>query len=147
MPGTTVWSDPIRLDYVQDHRAFLRGQKLAVSYHVDGLSGPMTWHAKALTTSYVTAPGAGSKGALEDEAAFPFNVTSWFFIDALDMKMPDDATAIVAFGDFHYRRRWGNIERGRRVARCPVTAPSQALRRPVFRGQRGHCWQSDRGTP
>ena len=99
MPGTTVWSDPVRLDYVQQHRAFLRGQKLAVSFHIEGASGPMTWHAKALTTSYVTAPGAGSKGALEEEAAFPFNVTSWFFIDALDMAMPDDAKAIVAFGD------------------------------------------------
>ncbi len=59
----------------------------------------MTWHAKALTTSYVTAPGAGSKGAHEEEAAFPFSVTSWFFVDTLDMKMPQEATAIVAFGD------------------------------------------------
>ena len=99
MPGATVWSDPVRLDYVQQHRAVLRGQKLAVSFHIEGSSGPMTWHAKALTTSYVTAPGAGSQGALEEEAAFPFNVSSWFFMDALDMKTPEDAKAIVAFGD------------------------------------------------
>ena len=33
----------------------------------------MTWHAKALQTSYVTAPGAGAKGAVEEEAAFPFH--------------------------------------------------------------------------
>ena len=98
-PGATVWSDPIRLDYVREHRAFLQGQKLAVSFHVAGSSGPMTWHAKALTTSYVTASGAGSKGALEDEDVFPFSVTSWFFVDALDMKMPQETTAIVAFGD------------------------------------------------
>ena len=50
----------------------LAGRRLAVSFHVAGESGPMTWHAKALTTSYVSAPGAGAKGALEDEAAFPY---------------------------------------------------------------------------
>jgi lysophospholipase L1-like esterase len=99
MPGETVWSDPVRLEYVQEHRAFLRGQKLAISFHVEGPSGPITWHAKALTTSYASAPGAGSLGALEEEAAFPFSVTSWFFLDAVDMKMPQETTAIVAFGD------------------------------------------------
>ena len=99
MPGATVWSDPVALNYVPEQRALLRGQKLAVSFHIDGPSGPMTWHAKALTTSYVTAPGAGSKGALEEEAAFPFSITSWFFVDALDMKMPRETMAIVAFGD------------------------------------------------
>ena len=38
------------------------GRKLAVSFHVAGESGPMTWHAKALQTSYVSAPGSGSQG-------------------------------------------------------------------------------------
>jgi len=38
--------------------AELLGRKLAVSFHVVGESGPMTWHAKALTTSYLTAPSA-----------------------------------------------------------------------------------------
>ena len=32
----------------------------------------MTWHAKALQTCYVTAPGAGAIGEREDEAAFPY---------------------------------------------------------------------------
>jgi lysophospholipase L1-like esterase len=59
----------------------------------------MTWHAKALQTSYVTAPGAGSKSADESEAAFPFSTASWFFLDALDMKAPAAALAVVAFGD------------------------------------------------
>ena len=31
----------------------------------------MTWHAKALQTSYVTAPGAGAKGQAEDEVRVP----------------------------------------------------------------------------
>jgi lysophospholipase L1-like esterase len=59
----------------------------------------MTWHAKALTTSYVTAPGAGAVGAAEDEKAFPYATASWFFLDAVEMMAPGDAFAIMAFGD------------------------------------------------
>ena len=59
----------------------------------------MTWHAKALQTSYVTAPGAGSKGKAEDEAAFPYSTASWFFLDAVEMMAPQESYAIVAFGD------------------------------------------------
>lgn len=79
-PGETVWSDPVSLPFVTDPNApSLAGRKLAVSFHVPGESGPMTWHAKALQTSYVTAPGAGAKGQDESEAAFPFSTSSWFF--------------------------------------------------------------------
>ncbi len=97
-PGHDVWSDAVDLPSVQDPAALI-GRKLAVSFHVVGESGPMSWHAKALTTSYVTAPGAGRKGGDEDEAAFPFSTTSWFFLDAVDMRMPADTKLVVAFGD------------------------------------------------
>ena len=70
-PGESAWSDPVALPFARG-KSDLRGRKLAVSFHVDGQSGPMTWHAKALQSSYVTLPGAGSKGADESEAAFPF---------------------------------------------------------------------------
>jgi lysophospholipase L1-like esterase len=70
-----------------------------VSFHVAGESGPMTWHAKALTTSFVTAPDAGAKGALEEDEAFPYSMASWFFLDAVDMRMPADTRLVVAFGD------------------------------------------------
>jgi len=59
----------------------------------------MTWHAKALQTSYLTAPGAGSKSADESEAAFPFTTASWFFLDAVDMQARPSVQAVVAFGD------------------------------------------------
>jgi lysophospholipase L1-like esterase len=59
----------------------------------------MTWHAKALTTSYLTAPGTGAKGQLEDESAFPFTTTSWYFFDAVDMMAPANTQVIVALGD------------------------------------------------
>jgi len=69
-PGASVWSDAVALPFVRDAEApELVGRRLAVSFHVTGESGPttgpMTWHAKALTTSYVTAPGAGSRGKEE----------------------------------------------------------------------------------
>ena len=97
-PGNSVWSDPVALPFVKQPDE-LAGRRLAVSFHVAGDSGPMTWHAKALTTSYVTAPGAGAKGALEDESAFPYTTASWFFLDAVEMMAPADAFAIMAFGD------------------------------------------------
>jgi lysophospholipase L1-like esterase len=97
-PGSAVFSDGVQLGFVRDP-AELAGRKLAISFHVAGESGPMTWHAKALTTSYVTAPGAGSKGKSEDEAAFPYSTASWFFLDAVEMMAPADSFAIVAFGD------------------------------------------------
>jgi len=97
-PGNSVWSDPVTLPFAQQPDT-LAGRRLAVSFHVAGDSGPMTWHAKALTTSYVTAPGAGAKGAVEDESAFPYSTASWFFVDAIEMVAPTDAFAIMAFGD------------------------------------------------
>src|SRR4051794_39682173 len=51
-PGQAVWSDAVDLPFASGaSSATLAGRKLAVSFHVPGESGPMTWHAKALTTS------------------------------------------------------------------------------------------------
>lgn len=99
-PGADAWSDAVALPFYRagDAVAFA-GRKLAVSFHVAGDSGPMTWHAKALTTSYVTLPGSGSHGAEESERAFPASTTSWFFLDAVDMQLSPAAHTIVAFGD------------------------------------------------
>src|SRR5262249_16175307 len=99
-PGAQAWSDPVDLTFVHDVQATeFAGRKLAVSFHVAGESGPMTWHAKALTTSFGTAPEAGAKGASEEEAAFPYPTASWFFLDAVDIMMPSDTGLVVAFGD------------------------------------------------
>ena len=99
-PGGSAWSDPLALSFLRAVAApALEGRKLAVSFHVAGESGPMTWHAKALTTSYVTSPGSGSKGMDESEASFRSSTTSWYFLDAVDMKVPSGARVIVAFGD------------------------------------------------
>lgn len=97
-PGASVWSDPVTLPFATNAAAMM-GRKLAVSFHVAGDSGPMTWHAKALTSSYVSLPASGSHGAEEGEAGFPASTASWYFLDAVDMQTPPGTRAIVAFGD------------------------------------------------
>ena len=99
-PGQSVWSDPVALPFVHAPAdPALLGRRLAVSFHVAGESGPMTWHAKALTTSYLTAPGAGAKGGSDGVLDFPFSTTSWFFLDALDVAAAEDTRVVVALGD------------------------------------------------
>lgn len=99
-PGGSAWSDPAPLVFARDPASpILAGRKLAVSFHVVGESGPMTWHAKALQTSYVSAPDSGSRGKDESEAAFPYSTASWFFLDAVEMRAPADSFAVLAFGD------------------------------------------------
>jgi lysophospholipase L1-like esterase len=99
-PGKWLVSDPVGLPFVRDPAdPLLSGRKLAVSFHVAGESGPMTWHAKALTSSYVTPPGAGSHAKEEAEGAFPFSTASWYFLDAVEMSAPAGTRVVVAFGD------------------------------------------------
>jgi lysophospholipase L1-like esterase len=99
-PGQSVVSDAVVLDFVKSAAdPLLKGRKLSISFHIAGESGPITWHAKALTTSYLTAPAAGSKGEDIAEAAFPFSTTSWYFLDEVDMFVADNTQVIVAFGD------------------------------------------------
>ena len=49
-PGQSAWSDPVALPFVGRGEE-MRGRKLAVSFHLAGTSGPMTWHAKGLESS------------------------------------------------------------------------------------------------
>jgi lysophospholipase L1-like esterase len=99
-PGASAWSDAVAFAFASDrHNRLLDGRHLAVSFHVAGESGPMTWHAKALTTSYISPPHSGAQGEAVSEAAFPYSTTSWFFLDALDMRVPSDTRVIAAFGD------------------------------------------------
>lgn len=99
-PGQSVVSDAVALPFVTTPPTpMLKGLKLAVSFHVVGDSGPMTWHAKALQTSYLTPPGSGAHGEEASESAFPYSTTSWYFLDEVDMNLPAKAQVIVAFGD------------------------------------------------
>jgi len=99
-PGKYAVSDPAPLAFVRDPSdPMLANRRLAVSFHIAGESGPMTWHAKSLTSSYVTLPGAGSRGDDENESAFPQSTASWYFLDEVDMDAPRPTKVVVAFGD------------------------------------------------
>jgi lysophospholipase L1-like esterase len=87
--GALQWSDPVDLKFSRNPEGF----------HVVGPSGPMTWHAKALQTSYVTAPRAGVHSRDESDAALPYSTASWFFLDAVDVMAPADTEVVVCFGD------------------------------------------------
>jgi lysophospholipase L1-like esterase len=98
--GSTATSDAIALSFVRSAAdPLLTGRKLVVSFHAVGSTGPMTWHAKALTTSYLTAPRSGSHGGDEGDAAFGFTTTSWYFLDAIDVLAPADTVVVACFGD------------------------------------------------
>lgn len=97
--GQAAWSDPVVLPFVDENEStLLEWRKLTVSFHV-GSTGPMTWHAKAMTTSYVTNPNAGVASNAEDDVAFTTSTTSWYFIDAIDMAAPRGTQLVVALGD------------------------------------------------
>jgi lysophospholipase L1-like esterase len=99
-PGALAWSDAVTLPFIGNPAApELAGRKLAVTFHIPGDSGPMTWHAKAMTTSYVTAPDAGAIGELEDDSAYPNSTTSWYFLDAADAMLPADVAVVLCLGD------------------------------------------------
>ena len=99
-PGGTATSDALELPLVKDPSdAMLAGRKLAVSFHVAGPSGAMTWHAKALQTSYLTAPRSGSHGRDDRDDRFAYTTTSWYFLDAVDAIAPESTVAVACFGD------------------------------------------------
>ena len=104
-PGQSALTDPIPLPFANPTSAnptranpILANRKLAVSFHVQGESGPITWHAKALTTSYLTPPDSGPHGAAESEEKFPFTTASWYFLDQVHMDVAG-ASTVVAIGD------------------------------------------------
>jgi lysophospholipase L1-like esterase len=98
--GQEIFSDAIGLSWVQGaDDPSVQGRNLAVSYAVEGDSGPMTYHSSAFVTSYITAPGSGDHTGDLDVFAFEFTTTSWFFLDAVDVMAPSDTTVVCAFGD------------------------------------------------
>ena len=93
-PGRDALSDPLNF-------ALAPERDVAVSFHLRGESGPIAWHAKAMTTSYATAPGAGDRTADAAGADFAHEIRSWPWlteVQARDAGAPE-RTAIVALGD------------------------------------------------
>jgi lysophospholipase L1-like esterase len=95
--GSSAFSDIVQLNLPS--AALTEGRKLAISFHVAGPTGPITWHAKALQTSYLSGHRSGSHTSSEDDRAFPFTTTSWYFLDAVDVAAPAGTVVVCAFGD------------------------------------------------
>lgn len=92
-PGQVVASDPVSFR--------LRGrgaEHVAVSLSVRGVSGPMTWHASAFATSYLSDPGSGNRTLESSGTSFGSATTSWFYVAGLDVRSRRAGT-VVALGD------------------------------------------------
>jgi lysophospholipase L1-like esterase len=90
--GGRVISDPAAL-------AVEAQQDLAVSLYVPSANVPVSHHASAFTTSYLTLNGAGNHGASEDRSAFTVTTTSMYWLSAVEVFSSSATGAIVAFGD------------------------------------------------
>lgn len=81
------------------------GEDLAVSFHVPGPSGPMSWHAEAFATQYMSQPNGGDVTTEASGLSFLNIDRGWFFLSGMDSQDLDMQAAghrpftIVAFGD------------------------------------------------
>lgn len=90
------------MEAVSDAAAFaLEGDRdLAVSFHVVGASGPMTWHAMSMGINYVGLPMVGDMTGDVSGLSFALQPSAgWFFLSGVDVRAPDAQGTIVAFGD------------------------------------------------
>ena len=91
-PGERVTSDPVPMTV----RA---GQDLAVSLYVPGTNVRPSRHRSALTTSYLSADGAGDVTADETGDSFAATTTSMWWLKAIDVRSRTSTGTIIAFGD------------------------------------------------
>jgi GDSL-like Lipase/Acylhydrolase family len=102
--GAEVWSDPVQLGWVPGDEPpdsispVLEGRNLAISLYIPGSSGPMTYHGTALQESFLAAPNSGDHAEDDSDAAFPYETSSWFFVDAVDVMAPADTRVLVGAG-------------------------------------------------
>jgi lysophospholipase L1-like esterase len=98
--GEEIWSDAVDLDWVAGpDDATVVGRNLLVSVAVQGKSGAITWHGKAVITNYFTPPGSGDHTNDIDDSAYPYSSTSWYFLNAIDVMAPSNTVVVCAFGD------------------------------------------------
>ena len=95
--GQALWTKAVDLPWLSEQALpWMNSRALVFSACVQGFSGPITWHAKSMATSYLSQPGDLLAAADESETRFPHTTTSTFFIDAW---LPKPCHAVVAFGD------------------------------------------------
>jgi len=87
--GEQALSDPI-------HMRVPRLTELAVDLYLPSPTGPATYHALAWQTNFVASGDHAG-----DAASTPFTtkVSSWYFVDGVDVRNPATPGTVVAFGD------------------------------------------------
>jgi lysophospholipase L1-like esterase len=88
--GTEIHSDALAF-------SFAAGETLAVSFHVPGPSGPMSWHAEAFAVQYLGLPRAGDVTNDATGLGFPGIERGWFFLQGLEVARSADAVSAIAF--------------------------------------------------
>ena len=108
--GAQVFSDAVHLRWSQaddddgdddrDDRVLkrLQGRNLAVSMYIPGQSGPMTYHSTALQESFLAAPNTGDHTRDDEDDAFSYETSSWFFVTEIDVLAPADTRVLVGAG-------------------------------------------------
>src|SRR5262249_34124368 len=91
-PGGSVVSDEVPM-------IVLAQQDLAVSLFIPGTDVKPSQHGAALTTSFMTAGGAGEATADETGKPFTATTTSMFWVKAIDVRSSTATGSVVAFGD------------------------------------------------
>jgi lysophospholipase L1-like esterase len=97
-PGKLMYSDSFKSP-ADANDPLLQGRNFAVSFAVQGKTGPMTWHIDGLSTSYISPPNSGDHTKDITDFAFPNTTTSVFFLDAMDVMAEADTAVVCALGD------------------------------------------------
>jgi lysophospholipase L1-like esterase len=88
--GARVVSDPVALRVRPD-------SDVTVSLYMSGATGPTTWHQLGQQTNYISTTGNHVDDA--SAAAYPTTVTSYFFLDGMDVLAPRTVGAVATLGD------------------------------------------------
>ncbi|MFD9441349.1 SGNH/GDSL hydrolase family protein [Streptomyces sp. NPDC060006] len=89
-PGRDVVSDPVTLTVPA-------AANLLVTLHTPGDPGPATYHRDARQTNFYARQG--NRVAEVSGAAYTATTGSWYYVTGIDVRRPQAAGSVVAFGD------------------------------------------------
>ncbi len=97
--GQEIFSDPVTLPFCTGpDDPNVQGRSLAVSFHISGKSGRITYHSAAYQISFLTGSGSGDRTREENDASYPYSTLSWYFIAGVDVVAPAETRVLVGSG-------------------------------------------------
>ena len=135
-PGASAYSDAIELKLPAG--ALTEGRKLAISFHVAGPTGPMTWHAKALQTSYLSGHRSGVHSAATKRRGVSVHDHVLVFPRCRGCHGAGRYRGRLRVRRFDHRRHAVDAERRRPLARCAVAPASRGVRQSRVGRERRH---------